>query len=121
MLIVNPAAQGVTAIHDMTRLTGSAAASAVVFLGVAALAATGLIRARWGSIRGLLEVLPQQAVLLISAFGACEAVWRSMYADGEPRPRAFIAADQIPAVFIALAHSAALIHCFARGGGRRPA
>src|SRR5216684_2079045 len=103
MLLVDPAARGVTAISDG------------VYFAVGLLAAAGLLRARPGSIRGLLELLPQQGVLLISAFGACEAVWKSTYADGVPRPRAFIAADQVPAVFIALAHSATLVHCFVRG------
>ena len=115
MLLVDPAARGVTAINDLTRLTGSAPISAGVYFAVGLLAAAGLLRARPGSIRGLLELLPQQGVLLISAFGACEAVWKSTYADGVPRPRAFIAADQVPAVFIALAHSATLVHCFVRG------
>ncbi len=118
MLLVDARASGVTAINDMTRLTGSVRASAVVYLSVGVLAAVGLLRARPGSIRGLLELLPQQAVLLISAFGACEAVWKSTYADGVLRPRAFIAADQVPAVFIALAHTATLVHCYVRGSGR---
>jgi hypothetical protein len=120
MLLVDPAAQGVTAIHDMVRLTGSVRGSAAVFLLAGGLAAMGLLRARTGSTRGLIEVLPQQGVLLVSALGACEAVWNSTYADGVPRPRAFIAADQIPAVFIAVAHSLSVIHCFARGLGRPP-
>lgn len=115
MLLLDPAVQGVTAINFMTTLTGSAWGSALVFLGVAGLATVGLLRARPRTTTGLIEVLPQQVVLLLSAFGACAAVWLSRYADGVPRPRAFIAADQVPAVFIVLAHTAALLDCFVHG------
>jgi hypothetical protein len=123
MLLLDPAAAGVTAINSVTRLTGSVWGGALVFLVVGGLAAVGLLRAEPGRTRGLVQVLPQQAALLLSALGACEAIWRSTYADGVPRPRAFIAADQIPAVFIALAHTAALIDCFIHGaatGRERP-
>jgi len=112
MLLIDPQAKGVTAISLMVRVLNSSTLAAIVFFLAGALAAVGILRARPGRMIGLLEVLPQQAVLLMSAFAACAAVYASQYADGVPRPRAFIAADQAPAVFIMLAHTASLFDCF---------
>lgn len=115
LLLYDPAAQHVTGLSGLIRLVRVPEAGAAVFLGVGVLAGVGLCRARAGGMRGLLEVLPQQSVLVVSAVGACEAVWLAHYADGVPRPRAFIAADQVPAVLIAAAHTLALVDCFLRG------
>lgn len=122
-LLADPAAYGVTAIHGMFQIVGSAPRAAFVYLVVGCLAGWGLWRARLGQARGLIAILPQQAVLMISAFSAGEAVWNSQYADGEVRAQAFIAADQLPAVILAVAPTIALVNIFApwgrREGGRR--
>lgn len=115
ILLYDPAASGVTAIAEMTRLTRTTTAAGIVYLGVSAMATIGLLRVRPGSTAGLLELLPQQGALLISAFGACQATIASRFADGVVRSWAFIAADQAPAVLIAIAHTAALIGVFAAG------
>ena len=116
MLLVDPAAKGVTAIHGLFRLVGTAPRAAAVYLVVGCLAGWGLWRAREGRARGLIAIVPQQAVLLISAFSAGEAVWNSQYADGVVRSRAFIGADQLPVVFLAAAHTIAMVHIFAPWG-----
>ncbi len=54
-------------------------------------------------------LMPQQSILLISAFGAMGAICGAQYADGVLRPQAFIAADQVGAVLAALAHAGAII------------
>lgn len=53
-------------------------------------------------------LLPQQALLMMGAAGAIEAIWLSQFADGVIRPRAFIAADQMYAVLAAIGHTTAI-------------
>lgn len=112
LLLLDPDARGVTAINLATRVFGSTQLAAVVFIAAGIAAAVGVFRARPNTLSGLLELLPQQGLLILSAFGAVMAVYHGAYADAEPRPRAFIAADQAPAVFIMLAHSASLFDHF---------
>lgn len=57
----------------------------------------------------VMSLLPQQILLCISAGGAVEAILESQYADGVPRPRAFIAADQIYAIGLAFGHLVAIV------------
>ena len=54
-------------------------------------------------------MLPQQFILGVSAMGALEAMYNSTFADGVWRPRAFLIADQIPVVLIAVFHTIAII------------
>lgn len=49
-------------------------------------------------------LLPQQALLFMSAAGALEAVRISSFADGVERSRAFLLVDQCPAILIAFFH-----------------
>ena len=58
---------------------------------------------------GLLCVLPQQVILLISAWTAVKAMHAGSFADGILRPTAFITADQAPAVIAALLHTLAIV------------
>lgn len=59
-------------------------------------------------IGNLFMFLPQQFLLLLSAFGAIMCMKNGQFADGEARPRLFIIADQIPIVLIAILHSVAM-------------
>ena len=55
--------------------------------------------------RALTERFPSMAsLLLVSAVGAIRAMVISAYGDGVQRPRAFIIADQLPIVLIAVFH-----------------
>jgi hypothetical protein len=59
-------------------------------------------------------LLPQQALLTFSAYAAVVAVAVAHYGDGVTRPRPFILADQVPAVFAMVLHTAAVIEMHAR-------
>jgi hypothetical protein len=54
-------------------------------------------------------MLPQQAVLMLSAWSAFVAILNGHYADLEIRPRAFIAADQSIHVLLAMFHTFAIV------------
>jgi hypothetical protein len=61
---------------------------------------------RPGSVLGLISVLPQQILLLLSGISAVVAISSGHFADGVVRPHIFIAADQ--GIFIVLA----VLHVF---------
>ena len=57
-------------------------------------------------------VLPQQMMLLMSAWGEGTAIWNSQFADGVVRAREFIGADQCLGIYFAIAHGLALLWVF---------
>jgi hypothetical protein len=61
---------------------------------------------------GLLLILPQQFLLLVSMGGAIEAVVKGVYADGTVRPSVFIFVDQFPAILIACFHTLAIFDIY---------
>jgi hypothetical protein len=81
--------------------------------------AAGMLVAVGAAVAGLLQrtpgmwslglLLPQQALLLLTAWSAASAVLAAAYADGVTRSRAFIAADQMPIVLLVAVHTFALI------------
>ena len=73
------------------------------------------------SISGLFRILPQQMTLVVSAGDAIVATYHSQYADGVTRPSAFILADQIPAVLIAVFHTCAVVDVYATAAAERGA
>ena len=85
---------------------------AAVMYAVASVAALvalhwGLLERRWPWL-SLVLCAPQQLLMLLSAGTAMWCVWQSAYADNEPRPQLFIAADQLWTVIGMIAHSFAL-------------
>lgn len=105
---------GVTAIHHLLLFMPRRCAI-YLLAGVGTLAAYGLLAQRRRV--SLLCVLPQQFVLMCSAVGALHAILSSTFADGVPRPRAFICADQMPALLAAVLHTFAILefHAFELG------
>ena len=57
--------------------------------------------------------MPQQFLLMASATGAIMAVVAGHFGDGAVYSRWFIAADQLPAVLLAVLHTACLLRVFA--------
>jgi hypothetical protein len=112
LLLFSGDALGATALHafaGMPRLL-----TAAILFAVAALAAVGV------SLRGprrltLALLLPQQAVLTISAMSAVMAVISSRYGDGVPRPWYFILADQAPVILTMVLHTIAVIQLHMAG------
>lgn len=106
LLLVNDRALGATALHafaGMPRLL-----TAAVLFAVAATAAVGVV---WRAPRPvtLALLLPQQAVLSISAMSAITAVVGGRYGDGVPRPWYFILADQAPVILTMVLHTIAVV------------
>ena len=95
----------------------SAAALIVIsLLSMAAILMPKNTRQQW--LSALYLSIPQQFVLFLSAGGAMTAVINGSFADGVLRPRAFILADQIPAILTALLHFAALMEYYFYGLGK---
>lgn len=109
-LTCDASAGGVTAIHHLMFMNRWAVV--VLFASVGVGAGVGLLsRNRNWSLAAL---LPQQFVLMYSAWGAAAAIIASTFADGVPRPRAFIFADQLPAILAAVLHTFAIIEHHSR-------
>ena len=118
LLLYGDTVGDITAIHHTLQLGFSPLWLGVTYLTVAGLAALGMVR-KVGSLKlnifgSLLVVLPQQFLLMFSAVGACVAIYHSQFADGVVRPRAFLAADQCPAIFLAIFHTCALVDLHVR-------
>lgn len=105
LLLADGRAIDTTTLHVFAHNTSEVVAG--LFIAVAALAGIALRRPR--RFRSALLLLPQQAVLILSAVGAVSAMAAGMFGDGVVRPHAFIAADQLPAVLAALFHTAYLV------------
>lgn len=75
-----------------------------IYVATSALAAMALRRS-WSPARDMLALMPQQALLILSAVGSAQAILAGHYADGVPRPHLFILIDQSPAVLMAAWHS----------------
>ncbi len=106
LILENHAATGATPVSALASLFKSDGVLAAVLLLVAALSIVGLIsRMPWA----VALLMPQQSLLLISAFGAAAAIISAQYADGVIRPQEFIAADQAGVILAAPAHAIAII------------
>jgi hypothetical protein len=102
-LIANLDAGNTTALSVAVRVFGGHYGAAAAMYGVAALALFGIVRFH-ASFEKVWCVLPQQFMLVLSAGAATSAMLNSHFADGVVRARAFIVADQIPAILIAIFH-----------------
>lgn len=102
---------GVTAIHHVSLVMfRSSAATGLLMLAVAGLAFAGMVIENKMTI--VLLLIPQQSVLMLSAVGAVVASFGGHFADGVPRPHAFIFADQTPAILSAILHTVAFLDIY---------
>jgi hypothetical protein len=111
LLLVSPSPYGATALHIYHGLPRNLMAA--VLLLSSGLAAWAVTR-RQSSLRSLAALLPQQALLTLSAYAATAAVAAGHYGDGLPRPRLFILADQAPAILSLILHTIAVVDIHAR-------
>lgn len=102
LLLSSPTPLEITAIAASAHL-GLASAShlGILYLTVAFLALLGLAAPRGINV---IMLIPQQIILVISAFGAIRAMALGTFADGVLRPVPFLIADQAPAVLAAFFH-----------------
>lgn len=75
--------------------------AAIMYLSIAFLALIGMAAPK---VVGVLLLIPQQIVLIISAVGAFRAMMTGVFPDGAIRSHSFLVADQIPAVLAAIFH-----------------
>lgn len=102
----------VTAISTIVSLgITSAPMAGYFYLFVAMMAILGLFGPKPA---GFFFLLPQQVVLICSAFGAIQAMVTGVFADGVVRSTTFLIADQSPAVIAAIVHSLAVWSNFLR-------
>ena len=111
LLLLSPAAYGATTLHVFRDLPRSVMAGAL--FSASGLAVWALTR-RQPSLKSLAALLPQQALLTLSAYAAVAAVFAAHYGDGVARPSVFILADQAPAIIAFVLHTAALIEIHVR-------
>jgi hypothetical protein len=111
LLLASSFGYGVTALH-VFRGMPRGVMPGVLFLA-SGLAVWAVTRPQ-PSMKTLAALLPQQALLTLSAYAAVAAIIAAHYGDGVMRPRTFILADQAPAIIALVLHTAALIEIHAR-------
>jgi len=79
-----------------------------VFAAVATMAMMALFLPDVGKV-AIALMLPQQVMLMISAYGAIQATVAGHFGDGIERSHTFILADQAPAIIAAVGHTLAII------------
>ena len=107
MILVDQSALNATGLSSLYRYIHPASLLAGVVGGAAVMAFVGLFVRRYPWL--IILLIPQQALLMMSAIGALDAMWLAQFADGVLRPRAFIAADQMYSVLAAIGHTMAII------------
>lgn len=106
MIIVDASAVQATALEAVSRYIQPPLFLAFVIIATAVMAVIAVI---YNSAWIIIFLIPQQAISMMGAAGAIEAIWLAQFADGTIRPRIFIATDQMYAVFVAIGHTIAVI------------
>jgi hypothetical protein len=105
-LMTDTAALNATGLHAIYLLIRPPGVTAAVLIAASCCSVVGV----WCEVPWIvLLLIPQQILLLLSATGAFEAMWLGQFADGVVRPNAFIVADQIGGVLLAVGHTVAII------------
>ena len=96
--------QWATPISPYFGIFGGHYSIAFWLLGISFVALAGKIwKAR--SVYLLMCLIPQQVLLMLSAWASGFAIYNQQYADGVPRPFVFIFCDQLPNILAMLAHT----------------
>jgi len=111
LLLASQRPYGATALHVYSPLPRLLMAGALLTASVLAAWAITRDQPSWQTLAAL---LPQQAILTVSAYAAVAAVVTAHYADGVIRPRPFILADQAPVILVFALHTAAVVEMHAR-------
>jgi len=107
LILVSPATEATTPLQALVNLFGEGRILSAMFLVGAAFATVGAYYP--STLVGVMCMLPQQALLVIAASGAAEAVVRGSYPDGVIRPWIFILADQVSLILLAPAYTLAVL------------
>lgn len=108
ILVATTRAMETAGLADILRVFNNQKVAGGVLLISSTLAIYGLTRKERGPL-ALACLIPQQALMILSAVSALTCIVVSRYADGVVRPRDFIVIDQSPAIVAALCHTVALV------------
>ena len=111
LLLASKNPYGATALHVYSPVPRPLMAGALLTASVLAAWAVTRHQPSWQTLAAL---LPQQAILTVSAYAAVAAVFAAHYGDGVIRPRAFILADQAPVILVFALHTVAVVEAHAR-------
>jgi hypothetical protein len=115
LLVWLPGSGRATPVSPLSSLLSYRAAAVAVFLGAVVLAQAAMwfhFHPRHALLPDrflVLALLPQQFLLLVSAFGGIRAAALGHYPDGTVRPWQFIMADQLPVILLALIYTTAMV------------
>lgn len=113
LLIAGEPVMWITAVHETSQLVPSTWVLGLIYIAAGLAGGFALWRHdKLNPALGVWMIIPQQLLLMKSASGAIICILRSQFADGVDRPWAFIAADQSPAIIMAVLHTFALIDQF---------
>lgn len=109
IILHDPSALHITALHELSvELENDNVAVGMTLIGCAVLSALA-ISIRPGATIVSVLLLPQQALLFMTARSSWHAMQAQMYGDGVVRPLAFIASDQLGVVIMAVVHAFAMV------------
>ena len=111
LLLASKKPYGATPLHVYSPVPRLLMAAALLTASVLAAWAVTRHQPSWQTLAAL---LPQQAILTVSAYAAVVAVVVAHYGDGVIRPREFILADQAPVMLAFALHTAAVVEMHAR-------
>ena len=117
LLSVDPRTMAATPVNILGQVMGGPLRASVVLTlaAITAMVFPFLTRDIKNSSLALL-LIPQQALLIMSAGAGVAAAYSAHYADGVMRPQAFILADQFPVIVMALLYTAAVLEsAFSKG------
>lgn len=110
LLMIDPAAAGATPVSIITKVCGGPWRTAFVLIVTSVAAATfPFVRGQISNAALSLMLIPQQALLLVSAGGGIYATVVQHYADGVIRPWAFILSDQLTVILTAVLYTVAVL------------
>lgn len=106
-IAVSPEALKATPVSAFVALSGSRVVLASLFLAASALAVLAFYDRNM--MRAIAALSLQQALMLITMFGALRAMWLEQYADLALRSFWFISPDQMGVVLLGVFHSIAYL------------
>lgn len=117
LLLANQGALHIAATSVLLKIVGSGHSDIRAFAYIIA-GCLPAVLLRWpGSVAGLLSVLPQQCLILMSGISAVVAITSGHYADGVVRDAPFIAMDQGIYIILAVLHAFESLDRFHERGG----
>lgn len=107
LLIYSPSPETVTGINLLYRIFPNRFLLAGILIAASTMAYIALKKAE--GTKSLMLLLPQQFLLVLPAIAVFTAITAGHFADGVIRPRAFLTADKISIVLVAIFHSMSLL------------